>query len=64
MKKLEEYYNRLTANDGNMPVFSVLSDEGKERLRKSLGFAFYNASQAMSDFSYQLLKHLQVYCRR
>jgi hypothetical protein len=49
MEKLEEYYN-LQRFEG-MPAFSALSSEEKSRFKNSVGFAFWNASKAISDLA-------------
>lgn len=51
MDKLEKYYNQPTFKGGSMPEFADLSSDEKERLRGTLGFAFWSAGEAVSAFA-------------
>lgn len=50
MDKLEEYYNTGFKMPG-MPEFPDLSPDDKNKIRNSVGFALWNASKALKEFS-------------
>lgn len=64
MKNLEKYYNLTMANDNQMPEFSALSDEEKARIKNSLGFAFWNVSEACRELSIAFEKVAPIFRRK
>lgn len=63
MNELEEYYLANYAGVG-MPEFKDLTPEFKKDIEKSLGFAVWGLSNAISKFAYLFIKPLNNFLHK